>query len=347
MKGLYRFHNSRVWWFRWTQGGKRYAVSLKTDDEALAITKARAILAEGLQLGVPSRLHIDSVITQYLRVAQERTKNPCRPETAKRMGYIIRTYARDMGIEFVGQITHGSISNWLDSFKRKGSSSDTIQTYARAIKTFVGWLEHSKLVRAGLHQELHVPDRSPTGRKNWLKAEECARVIAHSKDPTLSFVLYCGFHAGLRKNEIVQARVGWFDLEAGLLHVQNDPKSGFILKDRENRTVPLTADFKKFLDWFLVRRSGDEFVLHPEKTKGLGFYRVDFRKLFNNHIRRCGVRCTLHDMRRSFASNLVSHGVSIYKVARWLGDGVQVVERSYGHLAPADSDIDRLTAKVA
>jgi hypothetical protein len=47
-------------------------------------------------------------------------------------------------------------------------------------------------------------------------------------------------------------------------------------------------------------------------------------------------------MRRSFASNLASAGVSIYKVAQWLGDGVEVVERSYGHLAPADQDVNKV-----
>jgi integrase len=45
-------------------------------------------------------------------------------------------------------------------------------------------------------------------------------------------------------------------------------------------------------------------------------------------------RSVCHDMRRSFASNLVSAGVSIYTVAKWLGDRVDVVEKSYGYLAP-------------
>lgn len=30
-----------------------------------------------------------------------------------------------------------------------------------------------------------------------------------------------------------------------------------------------------------------------------------------------------------------------HKVAKWLGDGVTVVESTYGHLLPADDDIDR------
>jgi integrase len=76
-------------------------------------------------------------------------------------------------------------------------------------------------------------------------------------------------------------------------------------------------------------------------------YRYDFSRIWATHMKRCGVRCTIHDARRSFASNLVSEGESIYIVAGWLGDGVQVVERSYGHLAPYAGNINRLTAKVA
>src|SRR5262249_47986459 len=158
-------------------------------------------------------------------------------------------------------------------------------------------------------------------------------------DPELKFILYAGFHAGLRKSEILGARVFWFDLKAGLLHVQNEPETGFILKDRENRAIPLTDDFKNFLATYLAGRELNSYALRQEESGGKGDYRYEFKRVVHSHFKRCGVTSTIHDMRRSFASNLVSRGVSIYKVARWLGDGVAVVEKSYGHLAPADRDI--------
>ena len=82
--------------------------------------------------------------------------------------------------------------------------------------------------------------------------------------------------------------------------------------------------------------------LAPQKTtKGTGKYRYDTNKRVRSHFRRCNVICSNHDMRRSFASNRASAGVSIYKVAMWLGDGVEVVSKSYGHLAPKDADVNR------
>jgi hypothetical protein len=49
---------------------------------------------------------------------------------------------------------------------------------------------------------------------------------------------------------------------------------------------------------------------------------------------------TVHDMRRSFASNRVSAGVSNEKVANWLGDTIAVAWKNYSRFLPVDSDIN-------
>jgi integrase len=121
-----------------------------------------------------------------------------------------------------------------------------------------------------------------------------------------------------------------------------------VLKDRDNRTVPLTEEFSSFLRVFLKGRSPREYAIRPSKKEaGVWKYRYDFQKRVLSHFAKCGVECSIHDMRRSFASNLVSAGESVYIVAKWLGDGVQVVERSYGHLAPSPDDINRIVSKPA
>jgi integrase len=348
MKGIYRMPGSKYLWFRWTEDGKRYAVSLKTDDEAVAIPKARAILAEGMFRPKPHQGGIETVISEYLRVALERPKKPMRPHTAQNVGHLLRRFTRDCGVEFVGQIAHQKIRDWLQGLKAEGRSRDTLHSYATDLKTFVRWLVKTKHLAPEVLDSFDVPDRGAHGRKNWVRSEVAADVIARATEPDLKFILYAGFHAGLRRNEIANARVGWFDLDArplGLVHIQND--EGFTLKDRDNRTVPLTHEFFDFLTVFLKGKNPREFALRPTKELGLWKYRYDFQKIVRTHFARCGIKCTIHDLRRSFASNLVSEGESVYIVAKWLGDGVQVVERSYGHLAPSAGNINRLTAKAA
>lgn len=74
---------------------------------------------------------------------------------------------------------------------------------------------------------------------------------------------------------------------------------------------------------------------------GKSRYRFDIQKRWEKHRKACGLEhFTFHDLRRTFASLLVSGGVSIYKVAKWLGDGVAVVEQRYGHLTPQDEEIN-------
>jgi integrase len=340
IKGLYKMPGSRFYWYRWSQGAKRRAVSLKTEDLAEAILAVRKIQAGELfarwERAEPVDTPMTHLVEKYLSTAQNRAKKPMRPRTAKKQGAVLLKFLRDTGIATFNEITPAAITRWLEGLKKTKVSADTLHTYAIALRTFVKFLGQDV-------SKFDIPERTATGRKNWLQLEVVNRVIADSKDPDLTFILLCGFHAGLRKSEIIAAKVNWFDLSASLLHVQNDPASGFILKDRENRVIPLTHEFKEFLVGFLGQRDGNSYVLRPGQGRGANEYRYDFKRALYSHFKRCGVECSIHDMRRSFASNLVSRGVSIYKVARWLGDGVAVVEKSYGYLAPADRDIDALS----
>jgi integrase len=340
--GLYQMAGSKFWWYRWQENGKRHAISLKTDDVGEAIKKVREIQSGTYEVQwqqptqQPTTLATKRV-EDYLAKAQKRAKKPMRPGTAARQGAILLKFLKDAQINDARTITLSAIEKWLNSV---GGSKDTQHTYARVLHTFIGYLVAHKLVSSSNFEKFDIPERAATGRKNWLKLDVANSVIANAKDKDLRFVLFCGFHAGLRKSEIIAAKVSWFDLDAGLLHVQNDVSSGFVLKDRENRAIPLTRKFKTFLVGYLAGRNPNEYVLKPGQVKGNAEYRYDFKRALYTHFKRCGVVSSIHDMRRSFASNRVSHGVSIYKVAKWLGDGIQVVEKSYGYLAPADRDID-------
>ena len=83
-------------------------------------------------------------------------------------------------------------------------------------------------------------------------------------------------------------------------------------------------------------------MIAPEVEKGAWRYRYDFKNRFNSYVRKHGLEITFHDLRRSFASILVSDGVSGFKVAEWLGDDIRVVQKVYGHLSPDHGDITRV-----
>jgi Site-specific recombinase XerD len=360
--GIYRMPGSRYFWYRWSENGKRYAVSLETEDESAAILKKKAILANVArhgsesyrkQTGEPAPAsQMAKVIREYLADAMSKDRKPMTPSTAKTVRYELNLFAKEAGIDAVHDLEPDSMQLWLKS-QKKTKSTETVRSYTRDLKAFRRFLIEQKLVRA--LDELTMPDAPPVGRKNYLEQTEVDRVIAavkpehpaNAKPETiakakqtaddLTFILHCGFNAGLRRKEISEAKVEWFDLKKGLLHVFSD--ADFTTKDKEGRTIPLKKPFLEFLKTYLSGKAG--YVLAPDKRKGKGAYRYDANRRVRSHFRTCNVRCTWHDMRRSFASNLVSKGESIYIVAKWLGDGVGVVERSYGHVAPAAGNIDR------
>ena len=348
LKGLYRMPGSRFWWFRWTEHGTRYAKSLKTDDEACAITKAQAILAQGLIAAeeyYPSepparRREIHGLIDQYLKDAQARNKKPLRAGTADTHKYILEKWVVDCGISRVGDISVSKINQWLLALKAQGKSQDTRWTYGQRVRSFVTYLIPKYLPTTAL-AGFTLPEPSAIGRKNWIRSIEVTKILdAASDNQDLKFALFCGFDAGLRRNEVSEARVDWFDLENGLLHVSSN--GDFVTKDRDNRTIPLTNRFAEFLKGYLAGRDSSQYVLAAEKTaKAKSKYRYDTNKCVRSHFERLKINCTFHDMRRSFASTRASAGVSIYKIATWLGDGIEVVSKSYGHLAPKDADVNK------
>lgn len=350
IKGLYKYQDSRNWWFRFTDPatGKRRAVSLGTDDEGKAVKNAYAILGGALlEAKIDS---IDREIDDYLIEAQSREKNPMAPDSARTARYVLKSFVKESKVQWPADISEQKVTVWVRGLRAAGKSQQTLRMYAAYVKTFTRFLASIGKLRADPLAKYDLPAEKATGRRNWLRKPVVRQIIdavkpkigPHSKPAgiekakraaeDLKFILYAGFHAGLRRREIGMAKVAWFDVDQGLIHAQNMPEEGFTLKDRDNRTVDMTDEFRAFLVEYLKGREPGEFVLLPDKSQGLWKYRYDFSRMVEGHFKNCKVVCSIHDMRRSFASNLVSSGVPIYTVAKWLGDRVDVVEDHYGYL---------------
>src|SRR6516165_1349355 len=131
IKGIYHMPGSKFYWYRWTQDGKRFAVSLKTDDLSEAIKKVEEVQAGALiarwERGYKVATPLSQVVEKYLNQAQKRRKKPMRPATAKRVKNALLQFTQ--GISDVREITHSSISDWIDGLEKAGRSDDTLYTY--------------------------------------------------------------------------------------------------------------------------------------------------------------------------------------------------------------------------
>jgi integrase len=271
--------------------------------------------------------HLDS----YLRFR----KNTLSPRFYSSIEAVLRQLECKMQAQHPRAITTETLQIWMDE-KLNSVKPSSVASYAQWIGLFFDWCLSRQLIEKNPVTGLSLPRTRKPFRRNFLLPGQVDRLISECIDQELRYCLYCGFHAGLRLNEVVMSRPGWFDLDSGLLHVTQG--INFETKDRDDRTIPLTESFWRFLKAYGLR---EPYMIAPKKSEGK-IYRVYFRKRFIRYVSSKGVAMTFHDCRRTFASLLVSRGVSVYKVSKWLGDGVQVVERHYGHLLPNDRDVNRL-----
>jgi len=330
-KGIYR--RGSIYWLSFQKKGVRQWITLETEDFAEAIRRANEIrLGPGLNTSGEFEAEVERFIAY--KVAKKRFTRG----SADSRAYVLRAFAR-WALKPVASVTRADVQQFYDATLQERTTS-TANTYARILASFFAWTVNvARIRRTNPCIGLDMARETTLGRRSFCDYELRDRLIRECPRDDLKFVLFCGFHAGLRKNEIIEARPFWFDLNTGLLHLRKTPTMQF--KDREERTIPLTQEFLSFLQSYGLH---EPFMLAPHVEHGESIYRYDFRRPFLEHVKAVGCPwVTPHIMRHTFASLLASSGVSLFKIAKWLGDDPRVVESRYAKLIPNDPDIELLS----
>ena len=332
MRGIYK--RGSAYWFNFQVAGKRNFVNLETEDPAEAVKRAAEMRAAPALL--PGN-GFESEITRFLEY--KRRRNEFTVSSAHGRGFILRAFGRWVAKPSAASVTASDIARFYECTLAEKSAT-TANTYLSILQSFFQWsVKVANICRRNPCAAIDRAEDEHSGitLRDFCREEQRDKLIETATREDLKFALFCGFHAGMRKNEIIEARPFWFDMEARLIHLRRTPTMNF--KDREERTVPMTAEFHDFLLGYGLRAP---FMLQPEVKKGKNRYRYDFKRPFSEHVAAQGLPwVTIHTMRHSFASLLASHGVSLYKIAVWLGDDPRVVDRRYARLKPNDPDIER------
>jgi integrase len=343
MPGLYQ--RGRTYWLKFYVDGRPRRESLRTDDLSLAIQKAD-ILRRTPAMEPSGRWKAE--VQTY--AAERQRQDRLTAEVGRTRVYALVKEGARMGWTQPARVTTPMIQSWYEELRRT-NTENTALTYVTFLRSFYAWLLEKGKVRENPVALVKLARNKPAPRRNFVSRENVRRLIEQCEEPQLKFILYCGFHAGLRKGEINAVAPDWIHLgeegAGGRIDVRirprqtNSPKDkGWRPKSRRERSVPLTAEFRAFL------ASGEidltkKFVLMPHVKEGRARYRYDFREPLQQYFERFGVDATAHDMRRTFASLKVMAGASLVKVAKWLGDSYQVTFEHYSCLVPdKDKDIE-------
>ncbi len=168
----------------------------------------------------------------------------------------------------------------------------------------------------------------------WTKNEvrsfiEYVKTMHHELYPVFALALY----AGLRRGESRGLKWDCVDLERRAIIIKRiycavEKKLVDRTKDKKDRLVSINQALFEMLVAQINRPEAREFVaplfdcLHP-------------RRVMNRFSQESGVTVIrFHDLRHTFASNLVMQGKTLYEVQKLLGHSSSSVTEKYAHLSP-------------
>ncbi len=120
----------------------------------------------------------------------------------------------------------------------------------------------------------------------WNKVPE--KLMSKETARMLSFVLHVGFEAGLRRNEIIEARPDWFFVD-GKKTIMVRKTATFTPKWGKVRSIAMTDLLADFLRDYLKDHQGD-WCIAPYARRGKNKYRFEFIKPFKQYMAFMGER---------------------------------------------------------
>ena len=165
-------------------------------------------------------------------------------------------------------------------------------------------------------------------RTRYLSPEEKAKLLA-ACSPELRRVVLMALKTGMRKSELLFLR--WLDVDFGanLIKIRKS-KSGRM------RFIPLHPDVLKVLtglpkggDYVFAGSSGDALTVD-------GWVRTQFDAALDKAEIR---NFRFHDLRHTFASEMVMLGADLKTVSELLGHATTAMTERYSHLSPVHKNL--------
>jgi len=184
----------------------------------------------------------------------------------------------------------------------------------------------------------HVERNNEVKRKRYLTTDELARLtVALTEYPNQQFanIIRLLMLTGARRNEVVLMR--WKDLDLDRRDDKGKPspvwtKPASTTKQKTDHVVPLSAPAQQLLSQIYDAQRGarSEFVFASSRGDGRVIELKDHWKRLCKVTGIAGLR--IHDLRHSFASQLVSGGASLPLIGALLGHSNPVTTSRYAHL---------------
>lgn len=230
------------------------------------------------------------------------------------------------GSKHLDELKQQDVIDAQQSMRKAGYSAGTANKFIVQIRYMYNVAKKRGIPGADINPAAGVKQFRVEGRERFLTQEEIQRLrvaVEKSSNKQLKYIVALLLMLGCRKLELLNAKWEHFDLERRTWKIP-------LSKSGKMRHVPLSIAAVDLLKE-LPRWKGCPYVLPNPRT--FNPY-TDFHEPWHTACRRAGLKdVRIHDLRHTFASNLVNAGHSLFVVSRALGHANIVQTARYSHLA--------------
>lgn len=323
VKGVYKRGN--IWWIRYACADGRikressHSNSFKTA-QAILINRKNQIQEgnEPTPKQIISNHNFGDLVERYLVWAS-------RQRSFGSKKYFIQTLANEFGLLPLGRFTTMAVEEFQSKTINAGKAPATANRFLATLKHMftkaLDWEMVDEEAAKRVKKAKHLPENNR--RLRYLSQDE-SQALINVCAPHLKPIVICALNTGMRKEEILSLE--WerhVDLQHGFILLD-------ITKNGERREIPINQTVRATLKG-LVRRLDCLYVFTD--SEGNRFKGVT--KAFHSALKKAEIKnFRFHDMRHSFASQLVMKGVDITTVKELLGHKTLAMTLRYAHLAP-------------
>jgi integrase len=317
-------------------GAKAYIGSFATEQEAKEKLEDHRVTQRQIQRGelppeLDRRRTLNDALDAWMRQCRLRSKDAYR----SRLDLYIRPR---LGKVALVQVTAGMILDLQSALCDRGLDATTVNSGTRTLSSAYAYFIKSKWVAANPVRD--VPEIEGRARAhNWIKSrDEQERLLAACDEPLRTFVAVL-LMTGMRLGEVIHLE--WSDVDLDLRQITVQRGAHGTTKSGKVRMIPINNSLLLILKSWRLRSGGSGLVFPSSKAQvrsASGIY-MPFKKA----LVRAGLDPSLrvHDCRHTYASHYLREGGSIFRLSRYLGhSSVQVTERFYAHMIPADFEQD-------
>lgn len=313
---VYKDKQRKTWYVKYsvTTDGKRKQV-LKRGFEK----KSDALDWEASQRGkveTPDSMKFSALADKYFAYNKPKTRTE-EAQTAMMKKYFT-LYETPLN-----RIKKADLLDWYIQFTAKDLKPSTMNLCIGLVRSvFKFGADFYELPNpSAILKRVKQPPRAPT-----VWSPEQFAVFLKAVDQPLFYVLFSFiYYTGVRKSEALSLRKS--DFTDSTVHVRGTKTEG------SDRVLNLAPSLSAILKPVLASLENDEELVFPVPTTTLQYY-------FRLYTAKAGLPpIRIHDLRHSFATNMIGHGANIVAVSKYLGHAsINQTLKTYAHLLKKADD---------